>query len=460
MISEVIMPKLGQTMEEGRVVEWFKAEGDEIRRGDILYTLESDKAALDVEATGRGWLRRILVAEDEVVPVLTVVALITTEPDEPIDDWRPVVPAAADGSDRPAALQGSDTPTAPQTTVSPEAPGASTPAAGEPVEVSEEPARSPERLAASPRARRLAAERGVDLKTVAGTGPDGRIVEADVLAAATAASGPTPNAVTERTDPAAPGDAFPRAELSVARTVPLTGRRGLTAERMTQSARTIPQVALTTEVDADNLQEARGRLSEVEAEWGFAPGYAELIGYLTMLTLREHPELNARLSANGQAIEILADINLGLAVDTGQGLLVPVVTGADGMDLRTFATRARELITRARDGNALPDDLTGGTFTITSLGALGVDAFTPLINPPEAAILGLGRIREKPAVFAGRITPRPLLTLSLVFDHRIVDGAPAARFLQRLGEMIEHPEAAIADSRGDGRATSAGEPAS
>ncbi len=327
--------------------------------------------------------------------------------------------------------------------------------------MSEEPARSPERLAASPRARRLAADRGVDLKTVAGTGPGGRIVEADVLAAAvSAASGPTPNAVTDRTGPATPGDAFPRAELPVARTVPLTGRRGLTAERMTQSARTIPQVTLTTEVDADNLQELRGRLSDMEAGWGFAPGYAELIGYLTVRALREHPELNARLSADGQAIEILADINLGLAVDTGQGLLVPVVTGADGMDLRTFTTRARELITRAREGTALPDDLAGGTFTITSLGALGVDAFTPLINPPEAAILGLGRIREKPAVFAGRITPRPLLTLSLVFDHRIVDGAPAARFLQRLGEMIEHPEAAIADSRGDGRATSAGEPAS
>jgi pyruvate dehydrogenase E2 component (dihydrolipoamide acetyltransferase) len=418
MISEVIMPKLGQTMEEGRVVEWLKAEGDQISRGDLLFTLESDKASLDVEATGRGWLRRIVVGEDEVVPVLTVVALVTSEPDEDISGWKPAgsgteaVPEAG-----PTALPSptheltvADGGTAP---ISPTGGPDATDRAGSPPPAG--------RIIASPRARRLAADRGVDLGLVSGTGPGGRIVEADVLAAAA-----QPSAGITQAPPSG--------------TVPLTGLRGIIAERMTVSARTIPQVTLTTEVDADNLLEAHGRLKAVESEWGFAPGLTEVLAFLAVRALTAHPGLNARLSADGQAIELLRPISPGLAVDTERGLLVPVVADAGELDLRTFITRARALIDRAREGTSLPDDLTGGTFTVTSLGAFGIDAFTPLINPPEAAILGVGRIREKPAVFAGRITPRPLLTLSLGFDHRIVDGAPAARFLQHLGELITHPE--------------------
>jgi len=420
MISEVIMPKLGQTMEEGRVVEWYLAEGDEVKRGDLLYTLESDKASLDVEATGRGWLRKIVIDEDEVVPVLTVVALITTDADESIEAWSP-------------------TPVEPGTGIETAPPDdAATPVGAEPTAAAVDSApsidstgtsSSPGRLIASPRARRLAAERGVDLTPVTGSGPGGRIVEADVLVAAAGVP-----------DTGAGGDGYPRADLPVTETIPLTGLRGIIAERMTLSARTIPQVTLTTEVDAFNLREARQRLRSVEPEWGFAPGYTELIAFLTVRALAEHPGLNARLSADHQAIEMLAPVNLGVATDTERGLMVPVITGAESMDLRTFTTRARELITRAREGTALPDDLAGSTFTVTSLGAFGIDVFTPLINPPEAAIMGIGRIKEKPVVTPDGISTRPLLTLSLVFDHRIVDGAPAARFLQRTGELIENPD--------------------
>jgi len=441
MISEVIMPKLGQTMEEGRVVEWLKGEGDQISRGDLLFTLESDKASLDVEATGRGWLRRIVAGEDEVVPVLTVVALVTSEPDEDISGWEPAPLDTAGG-----ATGGESSADAPVGSEGAEAGGAGPGSGGPDPEkvVAPQQSKGAGRIIASPRARRLAADRGVYLGLVSGTGPGGRIVEADVLAAAAHPSAGSPPPPPSGTPGTITPDATPRADLPLTGTVPLTGLRGIIAERMTVSARTIPQVTLSTEVDADNLLEAHGRLKAVESEWGFAPGLTEVLAFLAVRALTAHPGLNARLSADGQAIELLRPISPGLAVDTGRGLLVPVVTDAGELDLQTFVTRARELIERAREGTSLPDDLTGGTFTVTSLGAFGIDAFTPLINPPEAAILGVGRIHEKPSVFAGRITPRPLLTLSLGFDHRIVDGAPAARFLQHLGELITHPEEILA----------------
>ncbi len=423
MISEVIMPKLGQTMEEGRVVEWYLSEGDEVKRGDLLYTLESDKATLDVEATGRGWLRKILVDDNEVVQVLTVVALITTEADESIEGWSPTPVHTGTEPDVPS----SDEVAVPADDGAPAEPGASPADDTSRAADSSGPPPSTDRLPVSPRARRLAADHKVDLARLTGSGPGGRIVEADVLAAA--AAGPCPGA---------DGDGIPRPNLPVTGTIPLTGPRGIIAERMAVSARTIPAVTLTTEIDAFKLREARRRLKRLESVWGFAPGYTELIAFLTVRALMEHPILNARLSADREVIELIAPINLGMATDTERGLLVPVITDAGSMDLRTFCTRARELIARAREGAALPDDLAGGTFTVTSLGSFGIDAFTPLINPPEAAIMGIGRIREKPAVTDEGIVPRPLLTLSLVFDHRIVDGAPAARFLQRTAELIEH----------------------
>jgi len=431
MISEVIMPKLGQTMEEGRVVEWYLAEGDEVKRGDLLYTLESDKATLDVEATGRGWLRRILADDNELVPVLTVVALITSTADESIEEWSPtpVDTEAAPGDTLPVEtpVQAGDNAT--------ETPGRSSSSDVTSLPESAETRPAAGRLSVSPRARRLAADRGVDLTRITGSGPGGRIVESDVLAAA--AGDPAP-----RSD----GDGLPRFDLPVTGTIPLTGPRGIIAERMTVSARTIPRVTLTTEVDAGSLQEARHRLKGIESLWGFTPGYTELIAWYVVRSLIEHPVLNARLSADLKAIELLAPINLGLATDTERGLLVPVIPDAGSMDLRTFCSRAHELISRAREGTSLPDDLAGGTFTVTSLGSFGIDAFSPLINPPEAAIAGVGRIREKPAVTEEGILPRPLLTLSLVFDHRIVDGAPAARFLQRLGDLIERAGETIGEA--------------
>lgn len=415
MITEVIMPKLGQTMEEGLLVEWFKQEGDGVERGDLLYTLESDKATLDVEATFRGYLRTILVEEGESVPVLTVVALITKTPDEDIEGYQPAAPVEPVEADEQVE-------TGEGTTVT-------TAAAGT--------------VAASPRARRVAREKGVDLSRVTGTGEGGRIVEKDIEAFLAAGEEPAAAASPPEVSPTE----IPQVE--VKDTVPLTGLRGIIAERMASSAHSTARVTLVSEVDATALVEFREHLKkEVSGQWGFIPGYTELLSAAVTRALKEFPWMNARLSADGMTIEHLKNINLGIAVDTDRGLLVLVVRNAGEKSLRTFGTELAGMVERALAGRSLPDDLTGGTFTITNLGAFGIDAFTPVINPPEAAVLGVGRIQSKPVVEGDEIVIRQMLTLSLVFDHRLMDGAPAARFLERVTDLIREPEELL--ERGDG----------
>jgi len=196
------------------------------------------------------------------------------------------------------------------------------------------------------------------------------------------------------------------------------------------------------EVDATELVSLRERLkARVTEEWGFAPGYNDLIAKVVAVSLRKFPYMNARLAAD--AIELLAHVNLGMAVDTERGLLVPVIRDADQKSVHEFGAEFREMVNRARQGKSLPDDLAGGTFTITNLGGLDVDGFTPIINPPQAAILGVGRIVEKPVARDGAVVIRPMITLSLSFDHRIVDGAPAAKFLQRVKQLVERPMALL-----------------
>jgi pyruvate dehydrogenase E2 component (dihydrolipoamide acetyltransferase) len=280
---------------------------------------------------------------------------------------------------------------------------------------------------ATPLAQRMADAAQVDLRAVSGTGPGGKIVKEDVQRAAQEKQAPAPAA------PAAP---LPEAE--ILERVPLSGVRAIIAERMAASVHTTARVTLVTEVDATEFVAARTRLKQrVEAEWGFAPGYNDLLVLIVAAALRQYPYMNARLTPD--AIERLAQVNVGLAVDTERGLLVPVVRDADRKNLQEIGQTFREMAERAKKGRSLPDDLNGGTFTITNLGAYDIDAFTPVINLPEAAILGVGRIALKPAVYQGELAVRQMLTLSLVFDHRLVDGAPAAKFLQYIRQMIEEP---------------------
>ncbi len=441
MITEVILPKLGQTMEEGTIVEWLKKEGEAVSQGETLFTVETDKAVLEVEATTTGYLRRILVPAGQKMPVLTVVAIITTAADESLEGYqgagRPEV------GEQPVAVQPATRQAAPVE-----------PGAG--------------RVLASPRARKTAREKGVDLALVAGSGPGGRIVEKDVLAYAEqmAVQPPLPAEERVKVTPLAAKAAqalgvdlgmvsgtgvsgrIMRADVEAAAAavvspppaVPVAGLRRIIAERMAASHQTTARVTLVTEADATALVEVRERLkTAVEGEWGFAPGYNDLLGLIVARALREFPYMNARLIQDGQSIERLPAINLGMAVDTERGLLVPVIRNADQKGLRAFGTEFRALVERARAGKALPDDLTGGTFTITNLGMYEIDAFTPIINLPEIAILGVGRIQPKPVVHNGEIVARQMWTLSLTFDHRVVDGAPAARFLQRIKQLVENP---------------------
>jgi pyruvate dehydrogenase E2 component (dihydrolipoamide acetyltransferase) len=446
MITEVILPKLGQTMESGAIIDWLKEEGDPVQRGEVLFTVESDKAVLEVEATARGFLRKILVPAGQTVPVLTAVALITREADEDIGEYE--------GAGRQGTKEQEEQARGLRREVGAAEPGTPEPHVG--------------RIFTSPRARKAAREKGVDLAQVSGTGPGGRIVEADVIRhlsarprvtpvarrmakalgvslEAVSGSGPGGRIVKADVEAAAllapvPVTAPIPAEAPTAESVPLTGMRRIIAERMTASHTATARVTLVTEADATAFVEVREQLkASVAEEWGFAPGYNDLLGLIVARALSEFPYMNARLSVDGSAIERMSSVNLGMAVDTERGLLVPVIRDADRRGLRALGTELRALVDRARVGKSLPDDLSSGTFTITNLGMYDVDAFTPIINLPEAAILGTGRIQPKAVVRDGQIVARHMWTLSLAFDHRLVDGAPAARFLQRIKQLVENP---------------------
>lgn len=451
MVEKVILPQLGQTMEEGTIIEWLKQEGDQIQRGETLFTMESDKATLEVEAPSEGFLRRILVPEGGTAPVLTVVGLITETADEDISGYEAQETA---GEQRGRGVEEQ----------------VSAPASQRPSSL----ARA-ERIFASPRARRVAREEGVDLADVTGTGPNSRIVEQDVLDYLESVPEATPvarrlaeheeldlRAVTgtgpgeritkadvERAlgaaeEAAAPPE--PEEEVETIAEVPMRGVRARIAQRMHESHRTTAPVTLTTEADATAFVRMRERLREsLVDQLGFDLGYNDLLIKLTARALREFPYMNARLERDEDAdltegvIHRLDEVHVALAVDTEQGLLTPVVRDADERRITRIAREVRELIERARSGEALPDDLSGSTFTITNLGMYDVDAFTPIINPPEAALLGVGRIKAQPVAVDGEVCVRQMVWLSLTFDHRLVDGAPAARFLRRVKQLIEEP---------------------
>ncbi|MBN1310194.1 MAG: 2-oxo acid dehydrogenase subunit E2 [Anaerolineae bacterium] len=445
MAEEVFIPKLGQTVEEVTLISWLVEDGDKVSQGQELIEVETDKAIFTVEANAKGTIHIGPCKEGDVVPVLTVVAIIGKE----TDTFSVEAPAPAVDSAAPTESPAHKAVPAPETSLEP----------------SPTTAGNGERLFISPRARKLASERGVEPAQVTPTGYEGiRIVERDVIAYLSALPKATP--VAQKMAAAAgvdlhsvtgsgPGgkiikDDVARAagsaeaqQLEIVERIPLKGVRGIIAERMGESVHTTARVTLLMEADATEFVAMRERLkATVSEEWDFAPGYNDLLAMIVAAALRRFQYMNARLAPD--AIEILGYVNLGMAVDTERGLLVPVVRDADQKSLRQFGTELRALIERARNSRSMPEDLTGGTFTITNLGMHDVDAFTPVINLPEAAILGVGRIAPKVVPFKEEIAIRQMWTLSLVFDHRLVDGAPAARFLQYIKQLIEEPYLLIA----------------
>jgi pyruvate dehydrogenase E2 component (dihydrolipoamide acetyltransferase) len=440
MSEEFFVPKLGQTVEEVIMVGWLVEDGAKVSQGEAVMEVETDKAVFPVEANAKGFIHLGPYKAGDTIPVLTVVAIIGKQDDK--FEVQGAAPAVEETEPAPSVeVAAAPMPVAdskPESTdrvfASPRARKLAaetsvavslvTPSGYEGIRVTERDVRDylSQQPKVTPVAQRMAADVGVDLREVAGSGPGGRIVKQDVARTA---------------QPTAPvAQPLPVAE--VVERVPLKGVRGIIAERMAASVHTTARVTLVMEVDATEFVAARERIkAKVSKDWGFAPGYNDLLAKVVAVALRQFPYMNARLAPD--AIEIMSHVNLGMAVDTERGLLVPVVKDADQKNLRQFGEDFRRMVDGVRAGRSLPDDLSGGTFTITNLGMYDVDAFTPVINLPEAAILGVGRIASKPVARGESVVVRQMWTLSLVFDHRLVDGAPAARFLQFIKQLIEEP---------------------
>ena len=401
-------------MEEGIISKWLVSDGDTVTKGQVIVEFETDKINAEIEAPADGVIGGITAKAGESVKVQGVVAYILEEgEDPPAAGAEPVQIAetpAAVAAPAPAITAASAAPPVPAVVQTiPAVVQIAQPADG--------------RLKASPLAKRLAGELGVDLAIVRGSGPGGRIVADDVRAKA---DGATIDVVA------------PAAIAAAATTVPIVGMRKTIGDRMMQSLSTMAQLTLVTEVDATRFVELRTNLaSQHAAAVDFKISFNDLLARIVTRALVEQPNMNATL--NGDVIVQNRHVNIGLAVEVPSGLVVPNVKNAQNMQLVELASALHGMTADIGAGNLNLDDLTGGTFTITNLGALGVDAFTPVINPPECAILGVGRIVPKPAVVDGEIAVRQMMTLSLTFDHRLNDGAPAARFLQRISQLIEQP---------------------
>jgi pyruvate dehydrogenase E2 component (dihydrolipoyllysine-residue acetyltransferase) len=373
MPVEVVMPKFGLTMQEGTIQQWFKAEGDAIAAGQPLYEVETEKVLYEVEAPASGVVAKLLYPVESTVPCAQVVAVIAVEGEDP-------AAVAATYVNKPTA--------------GPPPP----PASG----AASVPAARSGNVAATPAARKLAKEHGLDLESIRGSGPGGRITREDVEAALAAPAPPS---------------------------VPLRGMRKTIAERMFKSLQSTAQLTITTEADVTALV---NRCEQLKSD--FHPTYTDLIVAAVAAVLPAHPRL--RVTVDGGSIRSHDEIDIGIAVALDEGLIVPVIRNADRKALAEIAAESRSLAERARAGTLGVEDVSGGVFTITNLGMYGVDAFTPIIHQPQVAILGVGRIVQKPAVHEGRIEIRSLMTLSLTFDHRVVDGAPAAAFLRDVAERL------------------------
>lgn len=475
-MHEVIMPKLGLTMESGKIEKWHKKEGDKVETGDILFEVMTDKVSLEVESYSSGILRRIIKAEGDEVPVTEVVAFIGTA-DEKIPDAPIKAPIEDTEVDTPA---GSDDMAAAATGGKPSA------GAAPPVEDSEA-ARAVEgsgtgdsRIKISPLARKIAGENNIDINTVEGSGPRGRIIKEDIeraiaeakkgdgergrikispLARKTAkdlgidwkttkiaGSGPGGRIIKEdiaaysRTrGKAAPSGAAVPGSMRVKSTTILAGMRKVIAQRMSLSKSTIPHIVLNAKADATNFIQFREQLKEgVLKKYEVKITFTDLILKATAMALRDNIEVNSSLQ--GDQYIIYEDVNVGMAISVEEGLIVPTLFSCDDLEIIDIARKRIDLIGKARSSKLALEEIQGGTFTVTNLGMFGIRNFSAIINPPQAAILAVGEIYEEPAVIqGGKIGIKSFMDLSVSCDHRIIDGAVGSRFLQNIVELIENP---------------------
>jgi pyruvate dehydrogenase E2 component (dihydrolipoamide acetyltransferase) len=429
MATRVVMSKLSPTMEEGRVLHWLKKEGDPVESGDVLLEVETDKANMEVEAMGSGILRNILVPEDATVPTGTLLGVIASE-DEDVSAILAEAEAHAAPSDAAAEAEktaGDEAVPAPEPTspLQTASPAAAAQEQAEPVEEPQAQAPDARRVKASPLARRMAQERGIELRLVGGSGPGGRIIKRDIEAAATGGA-PAFKAVSTELGPEPP---YERVELSQLRKA--------IARNLAQSLGPVPHFFLTTEIDMGRVSELRSELNESLEETGLKIGINEILVKIAAQALLEHPSVNVAFAEDH--IRRFTRVDIGIAVAIDDGLITPVLRDAAAKGLRQISTESRELIARARAKKLAPEEYQGATFTISNLGMYDIDEFTAVINPPAATILAVGAIREKPVVVNGAIEIRSRMRVTLSCDHRAVDGAMGAEFLATLRRMLENP---------------------
>jgi pyruvate dehydrogenase E2 component (dihydrolipoamide acetyltransferase) len=417
-MAEIVMPRLSDSMEEGTILKWMKQVGDEVAVGEELVEIETDKANMAYESDVAGTLTEILAQEGDTLAIGERIAIVGDPDSAPAeDDEGSAAPEETDkGSVSPAAgpVAAGDPPPLP---VAEASSGAVPPTAP--------PADDGGRVKASPLARRIARDEGVDLATVKGSGPGGRIVKVDVESAR--AEVPTAEAPMPATETAKGTTTYQE----------LTRLQQVVSRRMSESKATAPHFYLQTEIDMSAAVEARGRLKAMSAEGEVVPSFNDMIVKACALALREHPIANGAYK-DGR-FELYSRVNVGVAVAARDALVVPTVFDADRKGLREIATDARSLAGKVRDGSITPPELSGGTFTVSNLGMYGVTNFSAVINAPQAAILAVGAIAEKPVVRDGEITTAQILGVTLACDHRILYGAPAAEFLARIRSLLEEP---------------------
>jgi pyruvate dehydrogenase E2 component (dihydrolipoamide acetyltransferase) len=453
-MPDVVMPRLSDSMEEGTILKWLKAEGDEVARGDELVEIETDKATMTYEADTAGTLS-IVAQEGETLPIGQVIARIGAGGEEPASDGAAATAPASASAQATAEASGNGAggeqavPAAAAATAEPPAATAS-PAAASPAPAAPPAGGNGGRAKASPVARRIARERGIDLSTLQGTGPGGRIVKADVEAAPAGGAPAAAPAAPAPAEPAAPAEAAaapppPPAVVAEAGTAKgdvsvqdLTRTQQVIARRMAESKATVPEFTITTEVDMEDAVALRGQLKAVaEGSDSPVPSFNDMVVKACAIALREFPRANGAYK-DGK-FELYSRVNIGVAVAAQDSLVVPTVFDADKKSLGEIARDSRALAERVRAGAVTPPELSGGTFTVSNLGMFGVTEFVAVINPPQAAILAVGKMEPRPVVRDGEVAVRNRMNVTLSCDHRILYGAQAAEFLARIKALLEQP---------------------
>ncbi len=434
MATQVIMPKLSPTMEEGQLSRWLKKEGDKVSMGEPLAEIDTDKATMEMQALGNGVLRKIFIQEGESAPLGQLIAIIG-EPDEDISSITSQAPAAtpAKAEAPPAEKEETEEP-------KPAKPAeAETPASGNGRQTPAPVAQAATgRLIVSPLAARMAAESGIDLRSVNGSGPGGRIIKRDVEGLISQQGSAAPSVATQQTHLRAVGSPAPKSAITAASAYhdePASEMRRTIAKRLVTSLGPVPHFFLTTEIEMDRAAEMRSGINELDPELKISVN--DIIIKVAAAALLQHRQVNA--SFQDKFVRYYEHADIGVAVAIEEGLVTPIIRAADQKSLSAIASEVRDLAGRARERKLRPEEYMGASFSISNLGMFGIDEFTAVINPPEGAILAIGAMSPKPVVRNNEVVVRQMMRVTMSCDHRVIDGATGARFLQTFKKILENP---------------------